>query len=95
MVLEIACLSVELHATTIDYCSIWAWDLGFKCWQCIQQLLVYNLHKLTQKEGRNPISLSLVIILHKYEIVELQPHSIVITMFPGQTVITNREKNIY
>lgn len=39
MAWEMTCLSVELHALTIDYSSVRGLDLGFEWWQCIQQLL--------------------------------------------------------
>lgn len=39
MAWEMTCLSVELHALTIDYSSVRGLDLGLEWWQCIQQLL--------------------------------------------------------
>lgn len=86
---EMACFSVELHAVTIDYSSVWGWDLGFECWQCIQQLLVYNYNR----EGRNPISPSLVIILHKFEKKwNFNLTALLLQCLLGQTVITNKER---
>lgn len=61
---EMACITVELHAITIDYSSMWDRDLGFECWQCIQQLLVYNYNR---REEKKTISPSLVITLYKSE----------------------------
>lgn len=63
------------------------WGLGFECWQCTQQLLVYNYNR--REETLFPLALQLSFT--NLKIVELQPHSIVITMNSGKTVITNKE----